>query len=233
MNGETEESESSTLVIIAALNEEEGIGPTLSEIRYFMDEAPFLVIDGRSKDDTVKVAKEMGAQVIFQKNSGKGDAIGIAIEHAKNLNVKYVAFIDADYTYPAEYLPEMVKILEENPKVGMVCGNRFNGNLSLKAMKHVFYLGNKLIAYLHSLLNGVRMKDPLTGLRVVRWELLKKWRPRSKGFDIEVEMNHYVEKRGYEILEIPIRYRTRLGDKKLKIRHGLSILKRILIEALF
>ena len=233
MKGKTEENEPSTLVMIAALNEEKGIGPTLSEIKYFMDEASFLVIDGRSRDDTVKVAKEMGAQVIFQKNNGKGDAIGIAIEHAKNLNVKYVALIDADYTYPAEYLPKMVKILEENPKVGMVCGNRFNGNLSLKAMKHVFYLGNKLIAYLHSLLNGVRMKDPLTGLRVVRWELLKNWRPRSKGFDIEVEMNHYVEKRGYEILEIPIRYRTRLGDKKLKLRHGLSILKRILIEALF
>jgi len=233
MEEKTGQNDLSTLVMIAALNEEEGIGSTLSEIKYFMDGALCLVIDGRSKDNTVKVAREMGAQVIFQKNSGKGDAIRVAIDHTKNLNVKYVAFIDADYTYPAKYIPKMIKILEENPEVGMVCGNRFNGHFRLDHMNRVFYIGNKVIAYLHNLLNGVRMSDPLTGLRVVRWEILKDWKPRSNGFDIEVEMNHYVEKKGYGILEIPIHYRIRLGDKKLKIRHGFSILKRILIETLF
>jgi glycosyltransferase involved in cell wall biosynthesis len=55
----------------------------------------------------------MGAQVIFQKGSGKGDAVATAIEHANGLNVEYVAFIDADFTYPAEYLLEMIRILEE------------------------------------------------------------------------------------------------------------------------
>ena len=43
-----------------------------------------------------------------------------------NLSVDYVVITDADYTYPAEYVTEMIRILEENPHVGMVCGNRFN-----------------------------------------------------------------------------------------------------------
>lgn len=80
------------------------------------------------------------------------------------------------------------------------------------------------------MLNGVAMRDPLTGLRVVRWEILRHWTPKSKGFDIEVELNHQVEKRGYDIKEISIPYRRRLGEKKLKLRHGLTIFRRIMDE---
>ena len=56
---------------------------------------------------------------------------------------------------------------------------------------------------------------------------------KSKGFDIEVELNHMVERRGYTIREIPIRYRARLGEKKLNVSHGATILKRILLETAF
>ena len=87
------------------------------------------MVDGRSTDRTVEVAKECGAQILFQKGIGKGDAIATAIGHSKGLKVKYVALIDADYTYPAKYLASMIKILEENPEIGMVCGNRLNNQL--------------------------------------------------------------------------------------------------------
>ncbi len=88
------------------------------------------------------------------------------------------------------------------------------------------------MATAHRVLNGVDMNDPLTGLRVVRWRILKGWKPRSKGFDIEAELNHRVERYGYEIEEVPIPYRTRLGEKKLKLRHGLVIFRRIVAESL-
>jgi len=223
----------STLVMIAALNEEEGIGPTLAEIRQFLDKPLCLVVDGQSVDGTAKVAEAMDARVIFQKGSGKGDAIAIAMEHVRALDVRYVVFIDADFTYPAEYLPKMIRILEENPDVGMVCGNRFNTHLHLGKMHNVLYTGNRMIAFVHNLLNGVQMHDPLTGLRVVRWEILRDWKPKSKSFDIEVELNHYVERKGWHIVEVPIQYRPRLGEKKLQIKHGFTILKRVLFESIY
>jgi len=61
---------------------------------------------------------------------------------------------------------------------------------------------------------------------------LKNWEPKSKGFDIEAEINYRVEKKGYRIVEIPIQYRSRIGEKKLKLRHGITILKRIIVESL-
>jgi len=221
----------SVLVIIAALNEEEGIGPSLAELREVLEDPRYLVVDGNSMDRTVEIAKKMEAEVLFQVGSGKGQAISQAIRHI-DFDVKYVVFIDADFTYPAGYLPEMIRILEENPEVGMVTGNRFNHMLTPAAMRNPFYVGNRLPAIGQRILNGVDLNDPLTGLRVVRWGILKGWRPRSKGFDVEAELNHHVERLGYQIVEVSIPYRARLGEKKLKLRHGFSILKRIIAESL-
>ena len=221
-----------TLVIVATLNEEAGVGPTLTEINESLENPLCLVVDGRSTDRTVEVAQQCGAQTLFQKGIGKGDAIATGLNHTKGLNVKYIALIDADYTYPAKYLSTMIRLLEENPTNGMICGNRLNKQLKLGVMPNVFHLGNKLLSFTHSLMNRVNMDDPLTGLRVIRQEILDDWNPKSKGFDIEVELNSLVENSGYGIVEIPIEYRARLGEKKLSPKHGFTIFKRIITESI-
>ena len=113
----------------------------------------------------------------------------------------------------------------------MVCGNRFSGHLVVGAMHSANYFGNRLIAFAHSILNEVDLHDPLTGLRVLRWSVLRNWRPKSDGFDIEVELNNFVVQQDYEIVEVEIPYRPRVGEKKLQLKHGFTIMKRILSEA--
>lgn len=220
------------LVLIAALNEESGIGLTIEELRTVLDDPQILVVDGDSSDRTAEVAKENGAEVLVQKDKGKGDAVARALMNV-SYDPLYLIFIDGDFTYPGEFLPDMIRILERKPKVGMVCGNRFNSHFHLKSMRNLLYFGNRMLAFSHNLLNGIELRDPLTGLRVIRWEILKKWKPRSKGFDLEVELNHLVERNGYHIVEVPIHYRKRLGEKKLKIKHGFTIFKRILLESFY
>ena len=220
----------SILVLMAAVNEEEGIGPTLIELKQVLSGTKFLVVDGNSTDQTAIIAKKFGAEVLSQEGKGKGDAIKLGIQKAGPEEYKYVVLTDADYTYPAEYVPRMIEILESNSSVGMVCGNRFNSHLHIGAMQDYFYFGNRFIAFVHNMLNGVALQDPLTGLRVVRWDILKNWQPKSASFDVEVELNHHVERRGYSISEIEIPYRHRLGEKKLKMRHGVTIIRRILSE---
>ena len=218
-------------VIIAALNEEEGIGLTITDLYTHLGYPHVLVVDGNSTDRTVEVAKNLGAEIVVQEGHGKGDALAKGLQHLSSAD--YVILTDADYTYPAEYVQEMTRVLDENPDVGMVCGNRFGEEVDKKAMRNAFHLGNRLLAFTHNALNGVQLKDPLTGLRVVRAEIFKDWKVKSKGFDIEVELNHHVERRGFTIVEIPIHYRARLGEKKLKMRHGATILKRIMLETTY
>lgn len=223
---------SAITVLLATLNEEEGISQTIEELREVLDDPCFLVVDGRSVDRTVEIAEKMGVEVVLQKGKGKGQAITQGIERLGS-NLKYVVFIDADLTYPAMYIPQMIEILENNPNVGMVIGNRFNKMFEFEdAISNAFYFGNRLLAFAQHFFNGIKLNDPLSGLRVVRWETLKDWKPQSKGFDVEAEMNFYVERKGYKIVETPIKYRSRVGEKKLKLRHGFTILKRIVTESL-
>jgi dolichol-phosphate mannosyltransferase len=222
----------SAQLIIAALNEAPGIGLTIAEMKDTLGEISVLVVDGKSSDRTVEIAKNLGAKVFRQDGVGKGDALAKALENA-DLNADYIILTDADYTYPAEYVPAMIKMIEENPLVGMVCGNRLNGNVDKEALHDVFHIGNRLLALAHRMLNGVALEDPLTGLRVIRATALRGWFAKSRGFDIEVELNYLVKRRCFKIKEIPICYRARLGEKKLKVSHGFTILKRILLGTSF
>ena len=225
------ELNSSISVIIATLNEEEGIGPTIDEMQKILHNPYMVVVDGNSVDRTIEIAKNRGADVMLQEGIGKGAAMFQGIKTLAT-KVPYIVFTDADYTYPAQYIPQMVELLEANPSVGMVIGNRFKGQYNLsKTITNPFYVGNKLLAFAQLVMNGINLGDPLSGLRVVRTEALDGWKPKSKGFDVEAEMNAIVERRGYGIMEVPIDYRNRMGEKKLKLRHGIGIMKRILTES--
>jgi dolichol-phosphate mannosyltransferase len=225
------DSANNTAVLIAAMNEEKGVGLTICEISNYLSTNNILVIDGHSKDRTIDVAKSCGAEIMCQEGKGKGDAIAQAIPWMDK-NIKYVVLTDADYTYPAEFVPQMIEVLEAYPDVGMVCGNRLFGSRDKAALHSRFYLGNRMLAVAHGFLNDIQLDDPLTGLRVVRAQVFRDWKVKSNGFDIEVELNSQVKKQGYETVEVPIKYRVRVGEKKLKLKHGAVILRRILLEAI-
>src|SRR4030043_2436174 len=97
----------SAQLIIAALNEAPGIGLTIAEMKDILGEIPVLVVDGKSSDRTVDIAKNLGAKVVCQDGVGKGDALAKALEQA-DPNVDYIILTDADNTYPPQYGPAML-----------------------------------------------------------------------------------------------------------------------------
>ncbi len=104
-----------TNIFIAALNEEEGVGATISELSDNINAKRILLIDGHSCDRTVDVAKDHGAEIFLQDGKGKGDALAKAVQ-CMGTDVEYVVITDADFTYPAEHVPKMIEILEEMPR---------------------------------------------------------------------------------------------------------------------
>jgi len=215
-----------TIVLLPTYKEPEGVKLVIKELRDTLD--PFiLVIDRPAEDYTGDNAKKLGVTVLTQESKGKGAAIKDALEYLeyRKLNHKYLIMIDADYTYPVKYIPEMIDILESNQEVGMVTGKRPRSR-----KLDMYHIGNHLLRYAHLLLNGIKIHDPFTGLRIIRFDIIKNWRPKSKGFDIECEINYFINKiKGFKVYEIPIEYRIRIGEKKLSVRHGATILKRILL----
>jgi len=123
----------------------------------------------------------------------------------------------------------MIKMNRRKTRYWHGFGNRLSRNVEKEALRGVFHVGNRLLALAHRMLNGVSLEDPLTGLRVIRAAALRGWLAKSRGFDIEVEINYLIKQRCFKIKEIPICYRARLGEKKLKVRYRFTILKRILL----
>jgi len=221
---------SNVCILIPTLNEAEGIGPTIKEITQSLSKPEVVVIDANSDDGTSRIALDLGAKVIIQQGRGKGSSVSQFLQHV-NQKTKYLAIIDGDYTYPANYIHRMLEILEYDQDVGMVTGDRFNGVSIKNLLSNPYYFGNKSLCLAHRILNGVRLKDPLTGMRVIRYELIRDFSPKARGFDIEVELNDLICRKRYKIVEVPIQYRPRLGKKKLKIKHGFVIFARIAIMA--
>ncbi len=217
-----------SVMVIPAYNEALGVGSVIDDLRRDFTQK-ILVVTRPSTDGTEEAARQHGAEVIQQPGRGKGDAIRAALQYISQHypSVLVVGLIDADCTYATAQLPLMRSVLMSHPSIGMVVGARStfrnNGVRSLS-----YALGNHTLARLHSWLNSVSMRDPLSGLRLIRVEALYRWTPRAAGFDIECEINHHVQNdAGLEVAEIPVEYRQRVGRKKLGIVHGFRILARI------
>jgi len=215
-------------IVLPALNEEEGIGPTLDEYMKTVPARKVIVVDGGSSDRTAQIAREMGAEVLTGVG-GKGAAISEALKYIAGLErIDYVVFADADYTYPATKVPEMIGILDSEPEVGAVLGDRFNGKNLRASLSDIYSAGNLLIRQLYKTLKGICLNDPLSGLRVVRRCAISGWLPKSRGFEVETEMNLYLINNGWLIKEVPIVYRNRLGKKKLKIHDAIPIIRTLI-----
>ena len=102
----------SVTVLLPTRNEEEAIGMTLDAIpRDWCEELEILIVDGSSTDRTRELALERGARVHLEPRRGYGRAYRTGFEVAKG---DIIVTMDADCTYPAEKIPELVrKLLDE------------------------------------------------------------------------------------------------------------------------
>ncbi|GAF95362.1 unnamed protein product, partial [marine sediment metagenome] len=160
---------SSLAVVVAAYNEEEGIVPTLCELKEVLNQPSLLVVDGNSSDRTLELAKDLGAEIVIQRGKGKGSAISQGLDQL-NGDTSYVVLTDADYTYPAKHIKEMICVLDSNPEVGMVLGDRFSKKYKKESDRNQFYVGNRILSFAQRVLNGIKLSDPYTGLRLIRFE---------------------------------------------------------------
>ena len=90
------------VIVIPTLNECEAVGKVLNGIEQSMESFNYkiLVVDGRSNDGTDEIVKNMGAEVIYQKGKGYGDALKTGFFYAtKRLFAEIIVMLDADLTY--------------------------------------------------------------------------------------------------------------------------------------
>jgi glycosyltransferase involved in cell wall biosynthesis len=96
----------SVSLIIPTYNEEKTIGKVIKQAKKVEEIKEIIVIDDNSKDNSAKIAKELGAKVIaHHKNMGKGEGIRTGVAHASE---EVILVLDADFY---NVVPEQIKKL--------------------------------------------------------------------------------------------------------------------------
>ena len=194
-------------------------------------ESKVVIVDGGSKDDTVKIAKELGCSVIPQWGSGKGAGIRQAFKVFIENEDDVLVMLDSDGTYSPEEIPLLISSL---PKSGIVVGDRLHGNLELGAMTSTNWIGNHLLTWLAVSLHGTVINDLCSGFWVFSKGAIKRLQLNSMRFEIEAEMYTSCVHQNIPIRQIPISYSKRVGEAKLgSIKDGTSIARKLIIRRIF
>ncbi|MBO3840035.1 MAG: glycosyltransferase family 2 protein [Thermoproteota archaeon] len=199
-------------IVLPTLNEEKAIGIVIDELRQ-EGYANILVVDGYSKDATVKIAEEKGVKIVYQHGKGKAGAIKTGIEHVET---PYLLVMDADYTYDPK---DIERFLEHAGRYDQIIGVRKNReNIPLFNR-----IGNWMITKTFNLLTGVNLSDVCSGMYLLKTEKARSLDLESTSFDVEVEIAVQIVANG-DITEVPVSYRERIGERKLSsIKHGARI----------
>lgn len=214
----------SVCIILPTLNEELTVGKVIDEVpRQALEregyEVDVLVVDGNSSDRTRQIAQEKGARVIIQPERGKGRQMRTALE---SVEADFIFMLDADYTYPASHIPDMLKILRQDYPV--VIGSRLKGQREKGAIRRLNIIGNILLTLLANILYRTRISDLCTGYWGMRGEIISNLNLSANGFQFEAELFTELAKHGYPIGEVPIYYRRREAKTKLsRIKDGSKI----------
>src|SRR5918994_6120742 len=102
----------STLVFIAAWNEEASLPAVLADVRRELPDVDVLVIDDGSTDATAAVARAGGADVVsFPYNRGLRAGIAEGYRQALERGYDVCGRLDADGQHPADELKRMLDLV--------------------------------------------------------------------------------------------------------------------------
>ena len=202
-------------VIIPAFNEENAIEKVIAEIPKIVSE--IIVVDNNSTDKTSEVAQKAGATVLFQPNSGYGNACLKGMEYLARFDSAQrpdiVVFLDGDYSdYPSEMKRIIAPIIEDN--IDFVIGARTKKLRENGAMTFPQRFGNWLATSLMSLFFNSKFTD-LGPFRAIKYEKLLALNMEDKTYGWTVEMQLKVLKKKFTYVEVPVKYRNRIGVSKI------------------
>ena len=223
-------------VIIPAFNEEDGIERVITRVLAVRDALTrmnvaleFIIVDDGSRDQTAtRIAKYPHVRLVRHlKNRGYGAAIKTGFRNATG---EFLAFLDADATYPPENLPDLMRAaLDQNGD--MIVASRMSGAKS--QMPLVRRIGNLAYATLLSLIGNTIVHDTTSGMRVIRREKLESLYPLPDGLEFTPAMSTRALHENLEVIEVAVPYSERVGRSKLSVvRDGLRFTNAIVWTAL-
>ncbi|MEM5778151.1 MAG: glycosyltransferase family 2 protein [Candidatus Aenigmatarchaeota archaeon] len=184
------------IAVIPAFNEEKRITTVLKKTKKYVNK--IIVVDDGSIDNTSKIAKKAGAEVIrYESNQGVGYATKVGLKKAISFKPDIIVFLDADGQHNPKYIPYFIEAIKKG--ADYVCGKR---DLS----KYPFNrkIGNFGLTLLSNLLCPTGIIDTECGYRALSLKAAKKLELKAKGYEREMEFVYNVWKNKFKVKQIKL-----------------------------
>jgi len=200
-------------VIIPAYNEQDSIAKVINDIPKIVDE--IIVISNNSTDDTEINAQNAGATVLIERLKGYGYACLKGMDYIAKQKTKpeIVVFLDGDYSDYPEQLTEIIDPIIKN-NIDFVIGSRIKELREVGSMTPQQIFGNWLATFLMKLFFGARFTD-LGPFRAIKYNKLLNLKMEDKTYGWTVEMQLKALKQKLNYVEVPMKYRNRIGVSKV------------------
>ena len=200
-------------VIIPAYNEQDSIEKVIKDIPQIVDE--IIVISNNSTDDTEINAQNAGATVLIERLKGYGYACLKGMDYIAKQKTKpeIVVFLDGDYSDYPEQLTEIIDPIIKN-NIDFVIGSRIKELREVGSMTPQQIFGNWLATFLMKLFFGARFTD-LGPFRAIKYNKLLNLKMEDKTYGWTVEMQLKALKQKLNYVEVPMKYRNRIGVSKV------------------
>ena len=200
-------SSNKVLVIIPVRNEEATIATVIQDLQAF-GLTKIRVVDNDSRDRSSIVAKESGAEVLFESIAGYGQTCWRGLQNIPD-EIDWILFCDGDGSDDLSCIPHFLDLREQ---YDLILGDRRATAAGKAVLTPVQHFGNGLASWLINLGWGYRYHD-LGPLRLIRRSALEQIKMQDRGFGWTVEMQVRAVEEGLKIWEIPVNYLPRQGGK--------------------
>lgn len=163
------------VVVMPAYNAAKTLPQTYAEV---LDQGvvdKIILVDDRSRDNTVEVARSLpGVQVHqHEKNTGYGGNQKTCYRLALEAGADIVIMIHPDYQYTPKLIPAMTSMIA-NGLHPCVLGSRILGGYSLQGGMPVWkYIANRFLTFAENVLLGAKLSEYHTGYRAFSREILE------------------------------------------------------------
>ena len=200
------------LILIPAFNESLNIGAVIAEVRQVVPQAPVLVVDDASSDDTYARAKSGGADVLrLPHHLGLGGCVQAGYKFAYELGYEYVIRVDGDGQHDPKYIPDLLKVLRETG-CHMVIGSRFyqsNGSHT----SGIRAIGIWVFRWVLRPILGKPVRDPTSGFVGVNREALQVFTGSFPLEYPEIEALVVLQRKRFQFQEVPCQMRRRKAGR--------------------
>jgi glycosyltransferase involved in cell wall biosynthesis len=212
MKEEQKTTEMSVTIILPAYNEEEAISKQIEAIGRVLQSKgishEIIVVDDGSQDTTAELALQTQARVLrHSQNRGYGAALKTGIFAAKH---DTIVIIDADGTYPADQIPNLLNKLEH---ADMAVGARVGNHVKIPLIRRP---AKWLLGMIAARIARQQIPDLNSGMRAFRRDCVKQYFTiLPDRFSFTTTITLALMNDNYRVVYHPINYHRRTGKSKI------------------